>query len=111
MPWIKLEEDVLPFYASGRYWQRQRHIYESPFYYIDYCLAQTVALQFWALIQKDPKAAWEKYMAYTRPAGSMTFTDLIAQADMASPFGSEALKEVSEAASKWLDEYDLTGIE
>jgi len=111
MPWIKLEEDVLPFYASGRYWQRQRHIYESPFYYIDYCLAQTVALQFWALIQKNPKAAWEKYMAYTRPAGSMTFTDLIAQADMASPFGSEALKEVSEAASKWLDEYDLTGIE
>ena len=41
MPWLKPEES-LGFYSSGRAWQRQRHIYISPFYYIDYCLAQTV---------------------------------------------------------------------
>ena len=50
MPWIRLGE--IPFYGDGHAWQRQMHIYERPFYYIDYCLAQTVALQFWALMQK-----------------------------------------------------------
>ena len=76
MPWMKLDD--IPFYGEGRAWQRQHHIYESPFYYIDYCLAQTVSLQFWAEIQKDSKAAWEKYMAYTRPAGTKTFKELVA---------------------------------
>ncbi|MEG1633236.1 MAG: M3 family oligoendopeptidase [Oscillospiraceae bacterium] len=109
LPWMKLESD-LPFYGDGRAWQRQRHIYESPFYYIDYCLAQTVALQFWAEMQKDHGAAWEKYMAYTRPAGTKTFTDLIAGADLASPFGDEALRTVCDVASKWLEEYDLNGL-
>ena len=65
MPWMKLDGDI-PFYAEGEGWQRQHHIYSSPFYYIDYCLAQTVSLQFWALLQKDQKNAWEHYMAYTR---------------------------------------------
>lgn len=110
MPWLKPESD-LPFYRDGRAWQRQRHIYEMPFYYIDYCLAQTVALQFWAGIQEDPKAAWDKYLAYTRPAGTKTFCELVDIAGLASPFGDDALREVAEAAGKWLDDYDLSGME
>lgn len=109
MPWMKLEPG-LPFYGEGRAWQRQRHIYESPFYYIDYCLAQTVALQFWAEIQKDPGAAWEKYMAYTRPAGTRTFRELVAGAGLASPFGGDALRAVCQTAGKWLEQYDLSNI-
>ena len=84
MPWLKPEEG-LGFYASGRAWQRQRHIYEYPFYYIDYCLAQTVALEFWAMIREDRAATWEKYMAYTRPAGTLTFRELLRQAGSATP--------------------------
>ncbi len=38
MPWMKLDGDI-PFYAEGEAWQRQMHIYESPFYYI--CLLYT----------------------------------------------------------------------
>ena len=110
LPWMRLD-DSLPFYGEGRYWQRQRHIYESPFYYIDYCLAQTIALQFWAEIQKDKDAAWEKYMAYTRPAGTRTFTQLLAGAGLESPFGDACLRQVSEAASRWLDSFDMSGIE
>ena len=34
------------------------------FYYIDYCLAQSVALMFWDAAQKDRKGAWDKYEAY-----------------------------------------------
>ncbi|MBQ9393764.1 MAG: M3 family oligoendopeptidase, partial [Oscillospiraceae bacterium] len=38
MPWMRLDGDI-PFYADSEGWQRQHHIYSSPFYYIDYCLA------------------------------------------------------------------------
>ena len=110
MPWMKLDGDI-PFYAEGEGWQRQHHIYSSPFYYIDYCLAQTVALQFWALLQKDRKLAWEKYMAYARQGGSHTFTDLLKNAGLDSPFEEKCLRGVCETASAWLDSFDLSGIQ
>ena len=85
MPWVKLDGKI-PFYAEGEGWQRQHHIYSSPFYYIDYCLAQTVSLEFWAKIQKDRKDAWNFYMAYAKQGGSRTFTDLLDNAGLDSPF-------------------------
>ena len=109
MPWMRLDGDI-PFYSEGEGWQRQHHIYSSPFYYIDYCLAQTVSLQFWALLQDDRKAAWEKYMAYTRQGGSRVFTELLKNAGLESPFEESCLRGVCEKASAWLDAYDLTGI-
>ena len=110
MPWVRLDGDI-PFFADGEAWQRQSHIYASPFYYIDYCLAQTVALQIWALLQKDKGEAWEKYMAYTRQGGSRTFTELLKNAGLDSPFDEKCLRTVCEAAGAWLDGYDLGGIQ
>ena len=104
MPWMK--RDDLPFYGEGKGWQRQSHIYGSPFYYIDYCLAQTVALQFWALIQQDRKMAWKRYMDLVNLAGTATFTELVAAAGLDTPFGDEALKTVSAMAKEWLDAFD-----
>ena len=110
MPWMKLD-GVIPFYAEGEGWQRQSHIYECPFYYIDYCLAQTVSLEFWAMLQSDPQDAWQHYMAYTRQGGSRTFVELLRHADLKTPFDEECLKTVCEVAAKWLDAFDLSGIE
>ena len=110
MPWVKLDGEI-PFYSDGEGWQRQLHIYDSPFYYIDYCLAQTVSLQFWALLQEDRKTAWERYMAYTKQGGSRTFTELLAHAGLESPFDDACLRGVCEKAEKYLASYDLTGIE
>lgn len=110
MPWLKLDGDI-PFYADGEGWQRQAHIYASPFYYIDYCLAQTVALEFWAMIRDDRDNAWEHYMAYTRQGGSRTFTDLLANAGLQSPFDEACLRGVCKKAHDWLCGFDLTGIE
>ena len=110
MPWMKLDGEI-PFYAEGEGWQRQSHIYEDPFYYIDYCLAQTVALEFWAMIQKDSKDAWQHYMAYTKQGGSRTFVDLLKNADLKTPFDETCLREVCETATKWLADFDLTGVE
>ena len=110
MPWMKLDGEI-PFYSDGERWQSQLHIYDMPFYYIDYCLAQAVALEFWAMIQKDPAEAWKHYMAYTEQGGSRTFVDLLKNAGLATPFDEECLKGVCKAAKTWLDEFDLTGIE
>ena len=109
MPWMRLDGDI-PFYSEGQGWQRQHHIYSSPFYYIDYCLAQTVSLQFWAMIQTDRKNAWEHYMAYTRQGGSRVFTELLKNAGLESPFDENCLRGVCQAASAGLDSFDLTGI-
>ncbi len=110
MPWVALDGEI-PFYGEGKGWQRQMHIYQSPFYYIDYCLAQTMALQFWALIQKDRDEAWKTYMKYTRPAGTLTFRQLIEQAGLLSPFGDDGLKTVCSVAREWLEKYDTSEIE
>ena len=108
-PWIDFAD--LPFYGRGAGWQRQLHIYECLFYYIDYCLAQTVSLQIWALMQKDRASAWDHYMAYTRQGGSRVFTELLKNADLVSPFEESCLRGVCETAKDWLDHYDLTGLE
>ena len=108
-PWMRLDGEI-PFYGAGEYWQRQMHIYQSPFYYIDYCLAQTVSLQFWAMLQKDRADAWSHYMAYTKQGGSCVFTKLLENAGLESPFGEACLRGVCEEAKAWLDSYDLTGI-
>ena len=110
MPWMKLDGDI-PFYAEGEGWQRQHHIYSSPFYYIDYCLAQTVALEFWTMIQEDRDEAWKHYMAYTTQGGSRVFTELLANAGLESPFDEKTLGYVCGKADEWLKAYDLTGIE
>ena len=110
MPWMKLDGEI-PFYSDGEGWQRQHHIYSSPFYYIDYCLAQTVSLEFWKMIGEDRDNAWKHYMAYTVQGGSRTFTDLLKNADLASPFEEDCLRQVCEKASTYLEAYDLTGID
>jgi len=100
--YVKLEKEFLPhvdfddvpFYKEGRRWQRQMHIYESPFYYIDYCLAQFTAFQFLALSMKDYKGAFEKYMKFLKAGGTKTFTELLEYADLKKPFDEKAFIEV-----------------
>lgn len=106
MPWMKLDGEI-PFYSEGEGWQRQHHIYSSPFYYIDYCLAQTVSLQFWARIQDNREEAWKTYMKYTVQGGSKVFTKLLENAGLDSPFEETCLKNVCEKASKWLEGHRL----
>lgn len=105
MPWLKL--DGSPFYGEGKGWQRQTHIYENPFYYIDYCLAQTAALEFWVIMQRDHDEAWQRYMRLVRKAGTQTFTQLLETAGLKSPFDEEALREVASAAEHWLNENSI----
>ncbi|MCL2404034.1 MAG: M3 family oligoendopeptidase [Defluviitaleaceae bacterium] len=100
-PWLNLEGT--DFYGQGRRWQSQGHIFSSPFYYIDYCLAQIMALSFWAQNQKNPSDAWAKYRRLLGFAGTKTFVELIEDAGLPSPFVPNNLKDVADAAVEWLD--------
>ena len=100
MPWIRL--DGSPFYGEGKAWQRQIHIYENPFYYIDYCLAQTVALEFFEIMQHNEKDAWERYMTLVRGAGTKTFDELVESAGLGSPFDENTLKQTAEFCEEML---------
>lgn len=110
MPWIKLDGEI-PFFSEGMHWQMQGQIYASPFYYIDYCLAQTAALQIWVVMQSSPKDAWERYMAFCKQGGTCTFTELLNYSGLTSPFDEECLKDVCAAVVKWLENFDMRGIE
>lgn len=109
--WAELERQYrpymdaqgIPFFEEGRAWQVQAHVYESPFYYIDYCLAQSVALQFYALMHQDYNAAWQKYYNFVSKAGTLTFTDLLKESKLQSPFDESTLKHISEIALKTLN--------
>ena len=87
------------------------HIYQSPFYYIDYCLAQTVSLQFWAMLQKDRADAWSALHGL-HEAGRQPHLHRTAEKRRPGPrpFEESCLRGVSETAKAWLDSYDLTGI-
>ena len=106
MPWMKL--DGSPFYGEGKGWQRQIHIYENPFYYIDYCLAQTAALQFWMLMQQQPEEAWRRYRKLVGKAGTQTLTELLQTAGLHSPFEEETLGEIADAGEAWLTAHQPT---
>ncbi len=104
MPWMKL--DGSPFYGEGKGWQRQIHIYENPFYYIDYCLAQTAALEFWSIMQSSHEEAWKRYMRLLEKAGTQTFRELVNTAGLESPFEESALKNIAEVCRSYLFEQD-----
>jgi oligoendopeptidase F len=93
----------LPHVSGGGFWHFQRHIYLNPFYYIDYTLALTCALQFWLRAQRDHREAMEAYVALCRRGGEAPFQELAASAGLISPFVDGALNQVVSQARAALD--------
>jgi len=109
--WHKLEKKYQPyldydgvdFYEKGGAWQKKGHIFTDPFYYIDYCLAQVVALQIWDMSRINPKKALGVYDQLCMEGGSGTFLELIEKAGLISPFNTDVLKRVAYRACDYLN--------
>jgi len=97
-----LDYDGDPFFGKGGHWQRQMHIYERPFYYIDYCLAQSCALQYCIWMETDREAAWKSYLELLKKAGTRKLTDIIAEAGLKSPFEPDCIETIVSGAAKIL---------
>jgi len=92
MPW-RTTADIAA-YDEGRQWQFQRHIYESPFYYIDYALAQTCALQYWKWSELDRQEAFASYLSICGIGGSKPFLGIVEHGKLTSPFSDGCLKDI-----------------
>ena len=108
--WRDLEKQYKPhldysgnaYYEEGGFWQKQHHIYDNPLYYIDYCIAQTDALQYKVWMDEDFKAAWDSYLNFCKLSASDYFNVLIKQVGLNNPFEDGCLKNVADKLSKKL---------
>lgn len=103
-PW--LDTEGMPYLEEGTRWQYQNHIFASPFYYIDYCLAQTVAIEFLDLLLVDYKSAFATYLAHASRTGNYTFVELLRLAGLKSPFEKGALSEIAATCERLLSELE-----
>lgn len=101
--WRDLERQYKPhldysgneYYENGGFWQKQHHIYDCPLYYIDYCIAQTNALQYKVWMDRDYREAWASYLKLCRLSASDFFTGLMDKACLINPFEDGCLKYVT----------------
>ncbi len=71
---------------AARWWHRQLHIFGIPFYYIDYALAETCALQLWRLARRDASDALKRYMRLCEVGGTRSFLGFLEEGGLESPF-------------------------
>ena len=89
--------------ALNYLWHRQLHLFTSPFYYIEYGIAETGALQVWLRSRADHRAAVERYWQALALGGSKTLPRLFEAAGATFKFDYETLKPLADAAGKELD--------
>ena len=115
--WSELEEKYTPYkkalykdctyLASGHRWLSQGHIFGSPFYYIDYTLAQVMAFQFFNLDRKDHEKAWKRYIALCKMGGKYPFRALAKKSHMKDPFEPHTIEKAIRPLLKELKSYKI----
>ena len=109
--WRRLEKIYKPdveyngfdLLEKGGYFFRQGHIFQSPFYYIDYTLAQVCALQFFVRMLKKDEEAWKDYVHICGLGGTKSFTEIVKDAHLKVPFEDGCLKEVAAVMKEELE--------
>lgn len=106
--WVDIYDTYMPHnidwsgyeHYKANQWHRQLHLFEVPFYYIEYGIAQLGALQVWRNYRQDPAAGLDSYlnalkMGYTRPIG-----EVYASGDIAFDFSEKMISELFDFVSK-----------
>ena len=110
----KLEKEYLPFldyddqkfFENGGMWFVQGHVFTSPFYYIDYTLAEVCAFQFFLESRSNKKRAWERYLKLCKLGGQYPFTKLLELVGLANPFTSGFLENMMKKLTPVLGELE-----
>ena len=100
--------DDCPTLAKGTYWMRQGHVFATPFYYIDYTLAQVVAFQFAIENMKNHEKAWKKYIKLCKCGGKYPFQELLAKNHLRCPFQDGNIKKVIKPLERVLKQFDTS---
>ena len=115
--WHSLEEKYTPYKVrcykgcdymmGGHRWLTQAHIFDNPFYYIDYTLAQVVAFEYFNLDRKNHALAWKRYLKICKLGGKYPFRTLIQKAGMKDPFAEGVVKKTVKPLMKVLESYPI----
>lgn len=92
--------------ALENLWQKQLHIFEVPFYYIEYAIAQLGAIAVWKNYKKDPEKALENYLGALRLGYTRTIKEIYETAGIAFNFSAEYVKELAEFVRTELEKLD-----
>ena len=90
----------------GNLWQKQLHLFEVPFYYIEYAIAQLGAIAVWKNYKENPEKALEQYLAalslgYTKPMNEIYET-----AGIKFDFSAKYIKELAVFVKEELNKLD-----
>jgi M3 family oligoendopeptidase len=114
--WRAIERKYLPhrnyeaneYLEKGGWWHQQGHIFETPFYYIDYTLAQICAFQFFKKATENREKAWSDYLRLCKAGGSASFLELVKLANLVSPFENGCIASVIDHIEAYLNNIDDT---
>ena len=102
--WSRLEKKYMPwrnydgneFLENGGFWMQKQHIFMSPFYYIDYALAQICALEYYLRAKHDRTQAWNDYLRLCRAGGSEPYFRLLQRGRLSNPFAGCTVESIAE---------------
>ena len=93
-------DDIVDYSGLEKYrqnaWQRQLHLYEVPFYYIEYGIAQLGAIGMWMQFRENKKQALDNYCRALSFGGTRTLPELYAAAGIEFNFTSQKIKGLME---------------
>jgi len=84
-------------------WQRQLHIFEMPFYYIEYAFAQLGAIAIWKHYKENPKLALEQYKNFMQKGYSMTIPGIYKEAGIEFSCSPEYIGQLMKFVKKELE--------
>ena len=79
---------------KGYSWQRQLHIFEVPFYYIEYGMAQLGAISVWRNYKKDPETGLKNYLAALKLGYTKTIGEIYETAGIKFDFSKAYIAEL-----------------
>jgi oligoendopeptidase F len=84
-------------------WQKQLHLFEVPFYYIEYGIAQLGAIGMWKQYRQNPRQALENYMHALSLGGTKTLPELYKAAGIDFDFSHKNISELMQFVKNELD--------
>jgi len=86
--WDGLEE------AKANLWQKQLHIFEVPFYYIEYGMAQLGAIAVWKNYKENPEQGLRQYMEALKLGYTKTIPEIYQTAGISFNFSQDYVREL-----------------
>jgi len=90
----------------GNIWQKQLHVFELPFYYIEYGIAQLGAIAIWKNYKENPEKALQQYLDALKLGYTKPMNEIYETAGIKFDFSSSYIKDLASFVKEELDKLD-----